>query len=179
MKVLIFGRANGVWDEIKQALSMGDFDRVIGVGSAGCDYPGAMSDWCTFHGNMFPRWIELRKARGYPGPLWLWSASNGRRICEMERRFGVQSVKHNDGGSSGKIAYDVARLRIKATKIVLCGIPLTVEGGQYDTDRPWHEALRFRVPWEKIVDDTLRSMSGWTMQKFGSPTKEWLDASGV
>jgi hypothetical protein len=61
-------------------------------------------------------------------------------------------------------------------KIVLCGCPL--QGKKLDSKS---EIIydKFQKGWEKFAKemfgDSVRSMSGWTRDFLGFPTKEWLD----
>jgi len=62
----------------------------------------------------------------------------------------------------------MAAIRMGYERIILCGCPLL--------DKNY---ITFQKGWEKkkeIVKDKVRSMSGWTKDFLGAPTKEWLDA---
>jgi hypothetical protein len=81
------------------------------------------------------------------------------------------------GGSSGLLGAWVAREVAKGDKIVLCGIPME-NTPRYDDRTVWREALVYRQAWIEAFPKLLpyvRSMSGWTREKFGEPDKEWLE----
>lgn len=77
-------------------------------------------------------------------------------------------------GRSGSSAMTgtLAALRMGYDRIVLCGCPLTgnaPEGNPYEA---------FRLGWEDRKDELIgrvKSMSGWTRELLGAPTKEWID----
>ncbi len=183
-RALIFGRAQGVWDEIAEAHKLGAYDFIIGVGSAAVDYPHEFDDWVSFHATLFPHWLVQREHKRLPMPRRLWSSLHHRNIQVKERLGpGLPSVTyiHCDGGSSGYIAVEVARTKHLCERIVLCGIPMDPERAQYDSNdgRPWQEALKHRKVWEANaaqMQGIVRSVSGWTQQLLGGepPTRDWL-----
>ncbi len=180
-RALIFGRAKGVWDEIDQARMLGAYDFIVGVGSAVLDYPHEVDDWVSFHATLFPHWLELRVKRGHPRPKRLWSSLHHRQSPVKERLPSGDIVRHIRcaGGSSGYTAVEVARTQLYCERIVLCGIPMDSERGQYDSVSPWQEAVKHRKVWEENAGKlmgSVRSMSGWTQQLLGgeAPTRDWL-----
>ena len=73
-------------------------------------------------------------------------------------------------GSSALLGVQAA-LRLGYRRIILAGCPLTGKndkGGKYENFRNGWEARR------KEIGDHVRSMSGWTAEFLGWPTKEWL-----
>lgn len=174
---LVFGRANGVWGEIAHTLEIaGSFDEVFAVGSAGVDYPGPFKHWVTFHPSSFPIWIEKRSFKGYPPATYYWTNARPRKMTQSGWPIPLQFVSCQ-GGSSGLVAVHVALDECEADRVVLAGIPMDPERGQYDSNVPWDEALKHRGAWEMAVDKLrgrVKSMSGWTQQLLGAPTAEWL-----
>jgi hypothetical protein len=84
------------------------------------------------------------------------------------------------GGSSGMLATFVA-LKEGASRVILCGIPMSPDMQHYHDvkkGRPWLEAKKYHRHWvgaEQEMADRVRSMSGWTATLLGQPTKEWLE----
>lgn len=75
-------------------------------------------------------------------------------------------------GSSALLGV-LAGVKLGYEKIILCGCPLT---GTNDKE---YDYANFRAGWTAklaVIKDKARSMSGWTMELLGVPTKEWLDA---
>lgn len=176
MLALIFGRAKGVWEELEQAKALGDFSVVIGVGGAAVDYPGVLHHWVSFHTDLFAHWVTKREGKGYPPAGEFWSCNYRNRPARVKTPVPVSLVDCN-GGSSGFIALKVALEKLDAHRVVLAGIPMTHEGGQYDTADQWTEAHKYRREWLEHLDmikGRVRSMSGWTQEQFGTPTREWL-----
>lgn len=177
MKVLIFGRARGVWDEIVSACALGKFDHVMAVGSVGIDYPHAIDSWVTFHFEQFPLWLVKRQNKGYPPAKLYWSSYFKSRGRQPTITPAVKFVTC-EGGSSGLIGVMAALDELAATRVVLAGIPMDADFGQYDTKVPWKEAVKHRVAWEKSLpklQEHVKSMSGWTASLLGTPTPDWLE----
>ena len=68
---------------------------------------------------------------------------------------------------------------LKIEKVVLCGVPMD-EQGNVDGRENWalKEVMIHREGWNKRYDllkDRVRSMSGWTRELLGEPTRDWLD----
>lgn len=175
MRAIVFGRAAGVWDEMVQARKLCNFDVVIGTGHAVCDYPGEVHHWVSFHTELLRSfWVKTRRARGYSEVSNFWTAlHSGRARSTLD---GIQTIDVN-GGSSGLIATMVALGPVNADKVVLCGIPMQVSP-QYDNIVPWREAVNHQAAWKAYLPQLagrVKSMSGWTRELLGTPTKEWLN----
>lgn len=80
------------------------------------------------------------------------------------------SVKEVSGSSALLAVYAAQGLGFN--KIILCGCPLegkNPKGISY---------LQFRNGWQKsknLEKDKVRSMSGWTAEFLGKPTKQWIE----
>jgi hypothetical protein len=112
-------------------------------------------------------WLRERALRGYPQLERIWGTS---------LRSGVTDVVGNQGGSSGLMAACVG-IDVLGLRTVMCGVPMTVEGGHFLRRTRWNAAHGFRAKWAPHVGrlaPMLRSMSGWTAETFGRPTMEWL-----
>ena len=180
LKALIFGRAIGVWDEVEQAKTLCEFDTVIGVGQAGCDYPYKLDHWVSFHTDLMPHWIDKRQRNGHPPAGQFWSCDYKNRPSRYKPPVPVKLVKVS-GGSSGFVAIHVALGNspgLGANKVVLAGIPMTAEAGHYDEVGDWTEAKKYKREWTEqkaFLMGRVKSMSGWTQEMLGAPTPEWLN----
>ena len=178
MRALVIGRAAGVWDEVKQAQDLikpNKFDIVVATNIVGCDYPGQLDHWVTFHVLSLVNWIAKRHQNGFAPALNYWTSPSQKKFQDRVP-VSFQYVQC-EGGSSGLLATCTA-LQVGATHVVLAGIPMEMERGQYDTDKAWSEAEVYRQVWEERLDylkPTVRSLSGWTQRLLGAPTKEWLN----
>lgn len=184
-RALIFGRAQGIWDEVRAAQAMASFDRTIGVGPSVLDYPGEVTDWVWFHTELFED-IGLRRVRrGFPPIQNYWSIKHGGKTrIGTANDVPIKYIDWTGGGASGLIACVIALRELQMDRVVLCGIPMTAEGGQYDSIKTWKEATKHQHAWVEnkgMLLGRVRSFSGWTLQLLEgkTPTKEWLaDADG-
>lgn len=176
-RALVFGRAKGVWDEVEAAKLLCSYDYVIAVGSAGLDYSGHIDCWVTYHASLFPDWAKRRERKGFNQARLFVSVGSPPRYRRGLEVFPVTYVRCQ-GGSSGLIATIAALDVFKAERVVLAGIPMEADRGQYDTNAPWREANKHRAAWEAHTERLLgkvRSMSGWTQKLLGGPpTVAWL-----
>jgi len=179
MKVLVIGRSAEVWAEVEAAKQLTQFDKVVAVNVAGQDYPETIDYWVSFHPVFFEHWISKRIRAGHPystETTQLWSGiNNGKKMTPRGVKEFIQHANYC-GGSSGLLAAQVAVDVVKGTRVVLCGIPME-NTRRYDDERNWNEALVYRKAWLDVMPTlrNVRSMSGWTREKLGEPTREWLD----
>ena len=173
---LIIGRGKGVWEEVAAAKKLCKmFNYVMAVGPIAVDYPGEIDCWVWFHTELFADFAERRAKKGYPPVRSYWSCV--RRGPAYMNGPPVQLIKYTAGGSSGLVAGMIALRELEVERAILAGCPMTADGGQYDTPQPWAEANKHRQPWiDQLpeIKDRIRSMSGWTQELLGAPTKKWL-----
>ncbi len=179
MRVLVIGRARGVWEEVAALQALAAFDATIVVGQAAIDYPGRIDHWVSFHADLFDMWAEKRAHRGFSEPVQRWATIYRGRPQRGADAPGVRRVRC-DGGSSGMVGTVVALDELGADRVALAGIPLDADRGHYDQDEAWVEAERYREAWVEAAPRLMgrvRSMSGWTMSLLGGapPTREWLE----
>lgn len=184
MKVLIVGRAFGVWTQVEEAKQLGTFDSIICINVSGRDYPGKFDHWVTFHPELMDLWIRQRMAEGRPGGMKLWTATH-RNIHLGKEMNPALNLNHIvcEGGSSGMLGVQVALEKLDATKIVLCGIPME-NIARYDDASAWAEAEQYKGAWEdyfvKADKRKVRSLSGgYTERVFGRADKEWFNATSI
>lgn len=180
IRALILGRAAGVWEEYEAAKQLASFDVLIAINKAGRDCPDPIQHWTSFHPDLFPLWLKQRRELGLPDhAAQLWSGIYKGHPCGSGKiAFPVKYVESN-GGSSGMLAVDVALTGLSVDRAVLCGVPLQ-KTARYDDATPWTEGEVYRAAWlEKLefIKGRVRSMSGWTRDLLGEPTREWLDGS--
>jgi hypothetical protein len=81
------------------------------------------------------------------------------------------SESHSLPSGSSALTGALAAITLGYDHIVLCGCPLTgnaPEGNPYEAFRPGWEAKK------DVLQGKVKSMSGWTRDLLGMPTKEWL-----
>jgi len=133
----------------------------------------------TLHPDKMDMWRNARNAYGHPPLTRVWGHRKFIRGRHGSIDWGATDVSDDLGGSVGllatKIAYELGHRRI-----ILCGVPMTVESGHFTRKHRWLAAHGFRKGWNRPQitrwAPSIRSMSGWTQEKFGFPTVEWLNA---
>lgn len=176
MIALVLGAADCLSDDLREAEKLVDPAAclVVACNDAGFLWPGRLDHWATLHPNEL--WLRERKRRanGYPDGYETWTKvwpeglKHNERICN-HAISGYQ-------GSSGLLSVGVA-LTVGADRIMLCGIPMDT---RYHVvrKRRWAAAEGYRRRWiglHNTLAPVVRSFSGWTRERFGEPTHEWLE----
>lgn len=177
---VVLGGAAEVWEEFAVARELlieeGVPYKVIAANRSGVDWPSFVDHWATYHQELMEHWVAKRRALGYPdvGDFW----SNHRSL-----KYPVTAIPFNyvepKGGSSGMIATQVAvQLYGKA---ILCGVPMDTRPHYYSTKNgDWQEAKAHQHAWKRdrsLLENQVRSMSGFTKELFGAPTKEFINGN--
>jgi hypothetical protein len=173
---VIIGGAETIWSEWAKAREMcGDVGArpvTFVVNDSIPLFQDRIDHAVTLHPDKYEReWQDARAARGLPPCGVVWA----------NRRHKVINKDTPDwGGSSGLFAIKIAR-ELGYDKIVLCGVPMTLDGGHVIRKAPWRAADQFWRAWERHKRELaayVRSFSGRTAQMFGSPTASFL-ANGL
>ena len=185
-RVIIVGRAGGALEEYAQARALCAFDDIIVVGKMGEAFPDRIDYWCSFHPNLFAKWIATRAKRLLSPAARFWGPTYQGRKLERGTPVGLP-IEYIAciGGSSGYMAVEGALDVLHADRVVLAGIPLTAEAGHaaealepHDVGRPWGEADIYWATWEENaarLRGRVCSMSGRTRDLLGAPTPAWLE----
>lgn len=171
LSALILGGAAGVWEEAAAARKLFRPDLLIATNHAGRDSPEPPDHWVSFHVELLEAWVTQRASAGLPPAGAYWSVL---RRLQASTTLDVRRTA-NWGGSSGLLAVTVA-LDLGCTHIVVAGCPLEMMAGHYDDPKPWRDAGNYRRAWRARQTDmaAVRSMSGWTRELLGSPTRGWF-----
>jgi hypothetical protein len=127
----------------------------------------------TMHPECLDRWLKARAAHGHPKPsrVWAHTMTHGH-VTDFVRDW---------AGSSGLAGIVVPRL-LDFTHIILCGIPMT-SAKHFTRGEEWQAAEMYKRIWVRLwphfQPECVRSMSGWTREKFGFPNAEWLQSDIV
>jgi hypothetical protein len=131
-------------------------------------FPRLVDHAVTLHPDKLLGWLRERHNAGREPPLRVWCNRNGiKRFTDWTPDW---------GGSAGLFATKIAR-ELDFRRIVLCGVPMTVNGGHFRRRMPWPACGGFRPAWERHAAELrpyVRSMSGWTAELFGMPGRHWL-----
>lgn len=169
---IVLGGAECVWDDLAAARSMCAEAEVTDptyliVNDMISAFPD-MAVVVSLHPDKLAGWLNQRMRNGHPTPKDIWS----NRLHASVKRT------HMDRGGSGSLfASDIARTHYNADRVILCGAPMTVSHGHFVRRQPWSACVVFRRAWEinmPSIKPFVRSFSGWTMEKLGAPTVEWI-----
>lgn len=173
---LVIGSANSVWsdydranlllDELEKTRPNVGFETFV-INDTIPVFPDFMDFAITLHPDKLRRWAQGRNANGFNAPRQTWS---------LKRDKLVTNVSTDWGGSSGLYACKIA-MEKGYQKIILCGVPMEPSFEHIVRNSAWNAAKQFRRGWERHMNDVkdmVRSFGGWTMEKLGSPTIEWI-----
>ena len=177
---LVLGGGSSVEDDVRAVLELGEFDGVVACNDAGVSWPGPLDAWVSLHTDKLTRtWRYARKTKGYEQAGYMWGPKRAfdKTLTPpldgwVEQFFPGQL----DSGSSGHFALKAALEDIGYDRAVLCGIPMDTLA-HFFGGPDWRSATSHRLGWEQtftLIKDRVRSMSGWTGQKFGRPTARWI-----
>lgn len=172
----VLGGAKCVWADLEQARSLAFPDVVLAVNTIGVDYADHIDYLVSYHSDLLAVWARRRKERNLPAPTWLWT---GKALSKHAPR----SVKQHDsrGGSSGLLATQIALDDAAATHVILVGVPMDPTMRHYHDNKkgnPWKDGTHYHGHWRQrlsVLNGRVKSMSGWTKDLLGEPTKRWLE----
>jgi len=184
VNALVLGAAACVWDDYARITQIyGPWDGpILCVNRTGCWWPYRMEHWVTQHPERLAAWQRIRVENGYStrrGPARPGEPPAEYTVWSSEDRLAldwVDELIENWAMSSGGAAVTVARHRVSADRVVLCGVPMD-NRKHFHTDNRWTGADGFVKKWEERAGQLrgfVRSLSGWTAELLGEPTLEWL-----
>lgn len=180
---IVLGTAPSMWSDLEAAraiLGSMQWD-LIAVNGAGILYTDPITLWASVHGYQLVKWMRKREEQG----LDMGFKAYGNFAKSEPSADVIRWNRPNGGGSSGLYA-TLTALELGYDQLILCGIPISGDTRHsYDTeelavvkaDCPYES---YRSGWIKSheeLKDKVRSMSGWTAEKLGKPTHEWLLAA--
>lgn len=174
----MLGAAPCVHADVRRALAVGGFDAFYCVNAAVTVWPVADA-LVTGHPEAAERWMEARP-KAWPRPKIIAWDRDGKQL----RPPGVQWVEDFWDGmprmrlTSALLACKVALDR-GATRVVVAGVPLDMNGGHIDPSAPQdHNYIPFRraFGWAQtyVFGGRVRGVSGYLAGLTGVPTREWL-----
>jgi hypothetical protein len=131
-------------------------------------FPEPIDHAVTLHPGKLRGWLRERRDRIGTVPVRTW--------CHRGNVVGFTDSTPDWGGSSGLFAVKIAREQ-GHERIILAGVPMTVEGSHFRRRERWAAAHGFRPAWQRRADELapfVRSLSGWTQEIFGAPDQAWL-----
>lgn len=178
-RALVMGGAQCVYDDIEAAIRLFKPDLFIAVKDIWMTYP-TVHHLVTFHIDRIPGELKKRRQLHLADPLccWTYPSATVPTLPFPVRKVGVK------GGSSGLMGVQCA-LKLECTHIVIAGIPLDPHQPHFHNRKhrqPWKEATVMQPFWIDMVpefNNRVRSMSGWTRELLGKPTRKWLGIEHV
>lgn len=190
-RALVLGGAINVWQDAAAALRLFKPDAVIACKRIGEEWPGPLDAWVTLHPEKQYASEKRREEFGLPPAREVIAHAMrgecqepGMNLPRIDRVVPYRWPKMTASGGSGLYAVKVALddMPERYEKIVIAGIPMTRDGQHFDAERrgkPWSTYDSFTGAWlEQMprLQGRVKSMSGWTLEKLGAPTPEWLAA---
>jgi len=180
-RAVVLGTAPSMWDDLAAAdeLMTGMEWEVIAVNEAGILYEKPFALWFSIHGFKLVKWVRKRGELGLDMNFKAYG-----NFADPEKSEDVIRWNHpNGGGSSGLFAV-LGALELGYDQLILCGVTMDgkkkhdpTAGQLIDATCPYDS---YRPGWYKVqaqIKDKVRSMSGWTAEFLGKPTREWLYAA--
>lgn len=165
--IAIIGRAP-CWKEDLSRLNdlTTDFD-VVAIGMD-CAYEGNVDYFATYHNEEIEVYakkrVELNRNTNYR--IISHIAPKGTKVDVLE-------PYESPSGSSALLGA-LGAMKEGYTKVVLCGCPLQ---GKNDKNQLYESFQRGWKKHSEKVTGKVKSMSGWTAEFLGEPTKGWLNGS--
>ena len=163
MVIALIGCAPG-WENDLNKLQMltKDFD-VMAIGMD-CPYAGEIKYMATYHPADILPYKEKRRAIKCNTDFKVISHVNKENIDIVEPH-------KNPSGSSALLGTIVA-IKLGYAKVILVGCP--IEGVNKKDSTPYGHFQKGWVARMQEVSGYVKSMSGWSSDIFGEPTKEWI-----
>lgn len=171
--ILICGSAECLFRDLEKAQEIFNLKNELTRPTVACInhtaiyYPYFFDLWVSHHPELFQELHHYIK-----GSISLYTDTTDRRV---DRVFTFKDFLCTD---SGLLAVKIA-LEIGFNKIMLAGVPLDNSPKFYSPSEPSQWASdNIQAEWAKATagsESKIRSFSGKTAERFGIPTREWLN----
>lgn len=177
MIALVLGGADCLQSDLDEAAKLVDPHActIVATNDAGVYWPHRLDHWVTMHPTELPYRIQRRRTMGHPDGYTTWTRPYPHGLKDREKL--CDRVISGYNGSSGLVAVGVAIET--GHRAILCGMPMDVRA-HFNREGVWEKAEGYRERWVELHDTLaplVRSFSGWTRERFGAPTSEWVDAA--
>lgn len=190
--VLIIGGANHVYKDIEKLkeiiypYNIEEFFYINVVNEQIFEWSGRVDIFSTLHGEKCQKWFEQRSDKAN----WDFKAyiHNPPTWKERYQNLDYKKVRDQWGGSSGLHAVQVSLIELGFDKVVLVGVPMDAKPNYFREEDQWKQFNKYRKGWNKAIKENVepfpitnyvRSMSGWTREILGAPTKEFLGVENM
>jgi hypothetical protein len=191
---LVIGCAACVWDDIKAAKELAEYEAIYCVKQIGIHYPHTFDVWVTLHPEAMDGYELQRYKLGLPNGYQIVAppsnelGAHGNKGNIARRVSYLLSQDSICSAGSGLYGAQVA-LHDGFDRIVLAGIPMTPEAGHFMPESKnvagltrgevWTGHSAFVVGMNMVLPrmmDKVKSMSGYTKKVLGAPTQDWFRA---
>ena len=177
---VVVGGANCVYEEYAAAKAMCDSAGIAYQTIVVNDMIPAFNDHLdhavTLHPQKLkrdePKWLVARAQRGLNHPGEVWSHRNDN-VADAVTRI----CKDHWLGSSGLFATKIAIFELRCDRVLLCGIPMTVQASHFLRGKLWRACPMFTKYWEQHHVELVpyvRSFSGYTRDLLGPVTLDFV-----
>jgi len=181
---LVLGGARCVYGDVEAALALGHFDGVVACNDITTRWPGPLAAAVSKHPERWAGWLKQRADAGRAPPARIFAHLEVRNATPKALRHVTDFTEfrfpgQTGTGSSGLFALKVALDDLGFDKAVLCGVPMSADRGHFAYGPTWPDAIHYQPAWREAlpaIQDRARSLSGWTRNLLGAPTKDWLTA---
>lgn len=189
--VLIIGGAKSVYEDLEYLQNMvnpyklDDVFYIHLINDQIHTWPHRVDFYSSLHGEKVEKWFEERKKKRnqwnfitFIHRIHKWKDQS---YCNMD----IREVKDKWRGSSGLYAVQVTHEQLGLDKMILAGIPMSDESNLFREEDSWSQFAKYRKGWNHVqklvkngnminIFENVRSTSGWTADKLGKPTKEFI-----
>ena len=182
---IVLGSAQGVFQEVAEAMRLCQPDMIIAVNDMIPAWPDALHAAVSFHAEKMRHWLRRRQMNGYSipqgvvipseWPEWYQVLHKDKLDFEPTLQTPYRFDGQDESGSSGLFAVKVALVDYGVDRVICCGMPMEPDVRYQHRHRRWYSAIRHRKGWEQSREQlrNVRSMSGWTADFLGRPSRQW------
>jgi hypothetical protein len=172
---IILGSGGSAVSEFDAALSLCPQAKVICVNDA-LRFCGVRADaFATLHPEKGERFLKGLDIEGLP----LYASE-----VNANSRYPWIIIREQWAGTSGLFGVQIALNELRFERVILAGVPMDHAAGTIYKLHPryrgkWANGYedRYRRGWEKALprlSGKVKSLSGWTRDLLGEPSKDWL-----
>ena len=184
---LIIGDSDNVQEDLGRAFELSNFDHIIAVKRVLSRLSIKIDAWVSLHAEMAEDIIGLRIKNGFEMGFDVYTDKPVNPKVKLNllssgvRKFNLYKVDW--GGSSGLYGVQIALKYFSPSKIVLAGIPIDSKYLRHGTATHWAASesgvQRYQQAWLKHRNELkyrVKSLSGWTKDLLGHPSKDWFES---
>lgn len=155
-----------------------DFFHIIVVNDQIYNWQGRIDVIATLHGEKINEWFK-QSGRKPTKEIKAFYHRPPKPDDEQNffQKLERKEVKERWKGSSGLFAVQIAIDHLKKEKIILAGVPMDQRPNYFRDEEFWRKWYAYQKNWVtsfKVIKGKTKSLSGWTKEQLGFPTKEFI-----